>query len=287
VVASPTTEEEPTFEERAEPFAADSERGERVVVALGGRSWVSRPSKAGGQFLVEVTVAEGSAGAAVPFRARLDREGAREVEGTVRLLGPAGVSVISDIDDTVKESNVLDRHELVANTFYRPYRPVKGMPGLYAGWRDGDVAIHYVTASPWQLFPSLWGFLADNGIAGASIEMRDVRVTNASVVKLFRDSRAYKTGRIREILRRFPERAFVLVGDSGERDPEVYAAIAREHPGRVRGIFIRAVGPDHLDRGRYREVFAGISETRWIVFDDADALPRDLAGWLRGGEPGS
>jgi phosphatidate phosphatase APP1 len=217
----------------------------------------------------------------VPFRARLDEEGSREFEGTLRLLGPEGVSVISDVDDTVKDSNVLDRGELVANTFLRPYRAVTGMPDLYGAWGARGVAVHYVTASPWQLFPPIWSFLNESGFPGVQIEMREVRVADASVVDLFRDSRAYKAGRIREILRRFPGRSFALVGDSGERDPEVYAAIAREFPGSVRGIFIRAVGASHLDRSRYREVFAGIEESRWIVFSDPAELPRDLGEWIR------
>jgi hypothetical protein len=282
MVVSPAKEEEPIFEERVSPFASAPKRGERIIVTVGARSWLSEPSKASGRFAVEVALAEGTSGAEVPFRARLGREGAGEVEGTVRLLGAAGVSVISDIDDTVKDTDVLDRRELVANTFYRPYRAVSGMPGLYAAWRGKDVPIHYVTASPWQLFPPLWSFLTESGIAGVSIEMREVRAKNGSVVKLFRGSRDFKTGRIREILRRFPERTFVLVGDSGERDPEIYAAIAREHPGQVRGIFIRAIDPGRLERRRCQEAFAGIPEARWIVFDDPEALPRDLAAWARG-----
>jgi phosphatidate phosphatase APP1 len=280
-VADPTEEEEKIFDARAEPFVADAERGERVVVGLGGRSFVSHRSRKTGHFLVDVALAGGTADTTVPFRARLDREGSREFEGTLRLVPPEGVSVISDVDDTVKVSNVLDRGELVANTFLRPYRAVPGMPALYAAWGSGGVAIHYVTASPWQLFSPIWRFLVESGFPGVHIEMREVRLTDTSVADLFRDSQVYKKGRIREILRRFPGRQFVLVGDSGERDPEVYAAIARDHPASVKGIFIRAVRGDHLDRARYREIFAGIEESRWVVFADPSDLPRDLAGWIR------
>ena len=38
-------------------------------------------------------------------------------------------------------------------------------------------------------------------------------------------------------------RDYVLVGDSGEKDPEIYVVIAREYPDRVRAIFIRAIDP--------------------------------------------
>jgi hypothetical protein len=74
----------------------------------------------------------------------------------------------------------------------------------------------------------------------------------------------------------------VLVGDSGEHDPEVYAAIAGEFPERVRGIFIRAVRSEHLDRDRYGDLFGGLAERRWIIFEEIGALPRDLAAWVGG-----
>ncbi len=274
-----TEDDERIFRARADEFAVDAKRGRTVVVEIGDRSFVSRRSRANGHFLAEITLGEGMAGEVVPFRAMLEGKHPREFAGTLRLLGPTGLSVISDIDDTVKVSNVLDRTELVANTFYRPYLAVQGMPGLYGAWRDRGVVVHYVTAGPWQLFSPIWSFLAENGLAGAGIEMREFRLANASFVDIFRDSQDYKKQRIREILRRFPERRFVLVGDSGERDPEVYAAIAREFPAQVAGIYIRAVLEAHRDRSRYRLVFEGIDASRWIVFDDAATLPRDLAEW--------
>ncbi|MBP7145988.1 MAG: DUF2183 domain-containing protein [Acidobacteria bacterium] len=281
-VADPTEDEQRIFESRAEQFAYDSERGKRVAVTLRGRSFVSRPSRPTGQFAVQVTLDEGADGASIPFRARLDAEGAPEVEGVLRLVGTTGVSVISDIDDTVKDSNVLDRSELVANTFYREYRPVAGMPDLYGAWRDQGVAVHYLTASPWQLFPALWEFLAGSGLGGISIDMREVRLRDRTALDLLRDPRPYKTRLLREILQRFPARSFVLVGDSGEHDPEIYASAAREHPHAVRAIFIRAVTEAHRDPARYTPVFAGLGRTRWTVFGEPAVLPRDLAGWLRG-----
>lgn len=282
-VTDPTPDELRILDGRSEQFAVDAERGKRVHVVVGDQTFVSHRSRPGGHFVADVALPGGAPGATVPFRVRLDAGGSRAFEGKLRLLGPEGVSVISDIDDTVKVSNVPDRAELAANTFLRPYRAVSGMPELYGSWGARGAAIHYVTASPWQLFPPLWSFLTEGGFPGDQIEMREVRVADASMLKLLRDSRPYKMARIREILRLFPERGFVLVGDSGERDPEVYAAIAKEFPASVRGIFIRAIAPAHLDRSRYRGIFSGIDESRWIVFSDPAELPRDLEEWIRRG----
>lgn len=50
-----------------------------------------------------------------------------------------------------------------------------------------------------------------------------------------------KKGTLERILRDFPERRFLLVGDSGEADLEVYTDVVCENPGRILGVFIRDV----------------------------------------------
>lgn len=278
-----TPEEELLFDSRAGEFLADNERRKKIVVRIGERSFVSGRSQADGTFRIPVTLTGGAAGDTVRFSVRLRPGDPREFGGAIRLIAREGISVISDIDDTVKESNVLDRDQLLANAFLRPYRPVRGMPELYEAWSGQGAAMHYVTAGPWQLYSALWEFLEQHRFPGVEIQMRDLRVTDRSVVRFFQDSQDYKIERIRKILRRFPERRFVLVGDSGEHDPEVYAAIAAEFPERVSGIFIRAVREEHLDRERYRGTFGGIDPSRWVIFGDAAELPRDLAAWVAGG----
>lgn len=276
-----TDEEERIFRDRTGEFAVDATHGKRVVIEVVGRSFVSERSRADGRFVARIRLPEGTSGDAVAFRATVEPDGARPFAGTLRLLGPTGVSVISDLDDTVKESNVLDRSELIANTFYRPYRATPGMPALYAAWAEQGAAVHYVTACPWQLFSPISDFLNESGFPVSDIEMRELRLANASFVNLFRDSRDFKKRSIREILRRFPARRFVLVGDSGQNDPEVYASIAREYRDRVKAIVIRAVAPEDLDRSRYEAAFEGMDGASWVIFADASTLPRDLEGWLR------
>jgi len=278
-----TPEEERLFDSRASEFLADNQRRKRIVVRVGERSFASGPSRADGRFRVPVTLAEGEPGALVPFAVRLAADDARAFGGALRLIARQGLSVISDIDDTVKESNVLDRDQLLANAFLRPYRAIEGMPRLYEAWAGQGVAVHYVTAGPWQLYPALWSFFEDCGLPGVEIQMRDLRVKSTSVFRFFQDSQQYKLERIRKILRSFPERRFVLVGDSGENDPEVYAAIAADFPESVRGIFIRAVREAELDRERCRALFDGLEGARWILFERAEELPEDLDGWLADG----
>lgn len=73
------------------------------------------------------------------------------------------------------------------------------------------------------------------------------------------------------------QRLLVLVGDSGERDPEIYGFIARKYPKRVLKIFIRAVKGEKGDDHRFIKAFDGVAKEKWSVFTSPlDELPRDL-----------
>jgi phosphatidate phosphatase APP1 len=54
----------------------------------------------------------------------------------------------------------------------------------------------------------------------------------------------HKLDKIGLILSYYPDMQFVLIGDSGEQDPEIYAEVVRRHPTSVRMIYIRNVNPD-------------------------------------------
>ena len=67
---------------------------------------------------------------------------------------------------------------------------------------------------------------------------------------------------------------FILVGDSGERDPEIYGAIARKHPKQIQRIFIRSVTDDAPDGDRYKSAFAEVPPERWQVFKKPEDIQR-------------
>ena len=72
-------------------------------------------------------------------------------------------------------------------------------------------------------------------------------------------------------------RSLVLVGDSGERDPEIYGTIARLYPKRVLRIFIRAVKGEKGDDKRFLDAFKDVPREKWLVFTDPlKDLPKDL-----------
>lgn len=75
----------------------------------------------------------------------------RSFKCTIYVLAAHGVSVISDIDDTIKISKVLSKRALLKHTFYSYFKPVEGMSELYRRWSEEKCQFHYVSASPWQL----------------------------------------------------------------------------------------------------------------------------------------
>ena len=71
-------------------------------------------------------------------------------------------------------------------------------------------------------------------------------------------------------------RRFVLVGDSGERDPEVYGELARRHPRQVTRILIRDATDEPGDSTRFEAAFRNLAPGLWRVFREADSLPIDV-----------
>lgn len=277
------------FKRRARLFLVDNERGKTIAVRLGGRGYEAGTSAANGHFaatlrLSAAEVARLQAASDHPgwltFRAVTRPDDRRAFTGRVQMVGPEGVSIISDIDDTIKISHVGDRRALIANTFLRKFEPVDRMAQLYREWAESGAVFHYLSASPWQLYRPLSEFLRAEGFPDGTLHLKQVRLKDASVLSLFGSQQQYKSAAIERILADFPRRRFVLVGDSGEQDPEIYGAAARKHPDQVVRILIRDVDGSGADATRYRAAFAQVPEDQWRIFktveDVHDGRPRSL-----------
>ncbi len=265
-----SAEEHARFRARTQLFRVDSERGKvlRVRFADGLEADLPRTRDGGrSRTAVEVSATLADARGWIGFEVVLPGSDPRRLAGRSLHVPAAGLSVVSDIDDTIKHSQVHERRELLLNTFLRPFAAAPGMAVRYrelAG--TASTRFHYVSASPLQLLPALEGFLQTQGFPSGSLHLRET----TSLARLWRsDSRRHKQAAIEALLRDFPQRRFLLVGDSGEADPEIYADLARAHPGQVVGIAIREVGGTTADAERYRRTFAGLAPALWQVFTDA------------------
>ncbi|KAG9248296.1 hypothetical protein BJ878DRAFT_62907 [Calycina marina] len=184
----------------------------------------------------------------------------------VKVTQPKGVSVISDVDDTIKHSSIgSGAREIFRNAFIRELADltIEGVKEWYNTMYDMGVGFHFVSNSPWQLFPVLVSFFQIAGLPPGSYHLKQY---TGMLQGIFEPVAERKKGTLTKIMKDFPERRFILIGDSGEADLEVYTDIALAHPGMVLAIFIRDVttpvnsffdssmGPLAVDRSGRRNV---------------------------------
>lgn len=261
------------LQERGWPFLVDNERGKAITIRIAGNKVVLPESGANGHLYDELSVRQEISGKNTGktwliFETVMPEDDPRQFEGAVQLLGSRGLSVVSDIDDTIKLSNVLDKEELLANTFLRDFQAIPGMAELYTQWEASGAAFHYVTGSPWQLYPTLSDFLATNGFPRGSFTMRNFRLKDSSFLDFLSSAEEFKVATLTALLQRYPKRHFILVGDSGEKDPEVYGAVARRFPEQVTAIYIRNVTAETADSPRMKSAFTSIPTKSWYLFTD-------------------
>ncbi|KXT03936.1 hypothetical protein AC578_9239 [Pseudocercospora eumusae] len=160
----------------------------------------------------------------------------------VMVTSPQGVSLISDIDDTIKHSAIsAGVREIFRNAFIRELGDltIEGVREWYTTLHDMGVKIHYVSNSPWQMYPSLTSYFKLANLPKGSFHLK--QYSGGMLQGIFEPVAERKRSSLDKIMRDFPDRKFILVGDSGEADLEVYTETALAYPGRILGVFIRDV----------------------------------------------
>ncbi len=172
----------------------------------------------------------------------LSADGSPDAEAPLRIVGPeARLGVVSDIDDTVMIT-ALPRPLLAFwNTFVRREalrRPVPGMADLYRELvsYDSDPLVVYLSTGPWNVAPAIEGFLRRLGFPRGPLLMTDWGPTADG---WFRSGRDHKRTQLRRLLAELPQLSWLLVGDDGQHDPDLYDEAAAAAPGRVRAVIIR------------------------------------------------
>ena len=152
----------------------------------------------------------------------------------------ARFGVISDIDDTVVRSHVTRKLRMiltVALSNARTRAPFPGVAAFYRALHAGVNPFFYVSKSPWNLYAPLVEYLEVQGLPQGPLLLRDFG---------WRSEKNHKLKMIEEILATYPKLPFVLIGDSGEHDPEIYADLVRRFPKRIRAVYIRSVDPRRI-----------------------------------------
>jgi hypothetical protein len=271
------TPEYERFERRVRWFFLDNKRGKSLSIRIAGQVVTLAHSDADGHCAGVVSLAGSLASQHVaenrlPFKTVVPASDARSFGGLVHLCPEQGVSIVSDIDDTIKISDVCDKKLLLRRTFVEPLLAVPGMAARYRQWAARGVQFHYVSASPWQFYDPLASFLREEGFPDGTFHLKLFRPRDSSAMRLFADQAAYKESVIRELVQSYPDRKFVLIGDSGEKDPEAYGSIARRFPRQIARILIRDLSGEQREAQRFRIAFEGVRDDVWRLFRAADEL---------------
>ncbi|MDI6908535.1 phosphatase domain-containing protein [Nocardioides sp.] len=191
----------------------------------------------------------------------------------VRVPGPdAAFGVISDVDDTIIETGVQRVGLMLRQTFTGSAltrTPFPGAAELYRDLEAGANPFFYVSSSPWNLHAFLLAFLDHRDFPLGPLLLRDLVGS--------REGRARKHDRIEEVLALHPGLRFVLIGDSGERDPQIYAEVVAAHPGRILAVYIREVRLDPGDGRVERVSDSWAHDVPFVLAADSAAVRRHAA----------
>ncbi|MGH6897493.1 MAG: App1 family protein [Geminicoccaceae bacterium] len=194
---------------------------------------------------------------------------------------PAGCRyvVISDIDDTIMETGVANKAKMLWNLFMQGPRSRVAFPGvaallqaLHRGVSGAETnPMLYVSRGPWSIYEILDEFFHLHAIPiGPIMFLREWGLTLQS--PLPRRAEDHKLELIRNMLSLYRDLPFILIGDSGQRDPEIYARIVREHPGRVLAIYIRNVSRDPTRQRAIENLALEVVEAGSSLLLAADSL---------------
>jgi phosphatidate phosphatase APP1 len=173
-------------------------------------------------------------------------EGGEPGVGEVVVVGPeTDHGLVSDIDDTVMVT-WLPRPFIAAwNTFVRDESARAEVPGMSELYREYQQAhpgafVLYLSTGAWNTAPFLRRFLRRHRFPVGPLLLTDWGPTNTG---WFRSGREHKLGALRRLRVELPHVRWLLVGDDGQHDPDIYSTVAREAPDRVRAVLLRELTP--------------------------------------------
>ena len=186
----------------------------------------------------------------------------------------ASFAIISDIDDTIVQTGATSLLTMVRSVIRNAAMrlPFEGIGDLYCALHRDRNPIFYVSSGPWNLYDVLHDFMNLHGIPAGPMFLQDWGIDESTLI--LRGHEEHKLAQINLLLDFYPNLRFVLIGDSGQHDPEIYLQVIRAHPGRILAAFIRDVTPDLRDQGVARIIDDALSSGVEMLYvrDSADAM---------------
>ncbi|MFA0964020.1 App1 family protein [Roseivirga sp. BDSF3-8] len=179
----------------------------------------------------------------------------------------AAFGVISDVDDTILKSNITNFFGKIKTLLMNDAKSRVAFPGIAAFYRELRKGtsneevnpIYYVSGSSYNIYDLLDRFCEVKEIPKGPFMLRELGYTRDQV--FMQDTLGYKVSMIQRVLSYYPDLSFVMVGDSGQKDPEIYRKIVKQYPGKIKAIYIR-----NIDQSEQRQ-------------SEITAIARELHGW--------
>ena len=269
-------------------FESDEIRNTPITINLENDASISGTTDAEGYFLIEQSIsrlkstidAEGWLKYKVSFHSNNKK---RSIQLDNSFNGAMFIpkenvhfGVISDIDDTILHTGVASplKWRVIINTFFKTPHKRKALEGasefyhlLHNGITKNEAnPIFYVSNSPWNLYRYLDFFLAKNNFPKGPIFLRDFRTPFDRTRKI---ELAHKYHEIFNILKTYPDIKFILIGDCGEKDADIYIDVVRAFPNRIAAIYLRAV--EHKKRmKRISNLFKNYKDVPFLIVESSN-----------------
>jgi len=156
------------------------------------------------------------------------------------------VGIISDFDDTLIVSNVTDKFDLAINTVLKNYQQRILVTTMQEQFRqilsqnpkEVPSTLFILSGSPQQLFTPVEGFLNFHHFPKHTLILKKAHGDNKDPLS---DQFAYKTQKIERLMKLYPSMTWVMFGDSGEKDRDVYGAMYKKYPYQIKAFYIRDI----------------------------------------------
>ena len=163
------------------------------------------------------------------------------------------VGIISDFDDTIIVSEVTNKISLGINTMFKNYKQRTLVPTMLERFKKilaqnpkgVPSTLFILSGSPQQLFKPIEQFLDYQHFPKRILILKKAHGENLDPLT---DQFAYKTQKIERFIKLYPNMQWVMFGDSGEKDKQVYKAIKEKYPRKVLQYYIR-----NVDSGKIKE----------------------------------
>ena len=270
-------------------FETDEVRYAKLIIKLSNGKEYDLEADAEGYYLLNETITEVTESSEwlsyeVSFNScHLDSEiqSNNNFKGEILMPSKKAIfGVISDIDDTILHTGVtsLLKWKAILNTIFvtpSKRKAIKGASAMYHRLYKGKTEqesnpIFYVSNSPWNLYRYLQYFLRKNNFPKGPILLRDIRMPYDKTPK---PELAHKYYEIYNILKTYPELNFILIGDTGEHDADIYKKVAHEYPERIAAIYL--IDVKHKGkRMRIEELFNDYKTSPFLIVENDEQFLR-------------